>query len=719
MPIPIALLISALAAPPAMSLSWESHTDINGIAALCADTSGSVLCGAGGGGVFVFAVADTILRRRLTNIDGLPFIDAAAAATGPDDRAWIGTRGGGVCAVVLATGAVGPAIDRNAGLISDTVLALAYRRGAADRLFAGMAGGLSAIEPAGGGLVRNFYPQQGFPVDNGIQALALRGDTLWIGTNQRLAYAPVDSLEKPDAWVTAVLGCDVLSLHAADTLIVAGTATGAVRGNPGSAWPAFTGLAGPVRAAAMLGDSVFFATANGVKRYFAGSVDDRSAGLPSADVRTLALDWQQRLWAGTAAGLARNDGPAWAPFVFGGLGGNNCQAVAAGEGNLPWVAHPPNGVSRFRDGSWQAYTQATTGCPINQVRAVACDGLGDTWFCSGGNDAGSGVSRCTRDGIWRNYAAPGLPTNFVFAITAAGPDFLYFAHWGHPSLNDLVIRWNRRDSSWQTVWGPAYLMRPNCLAAGDDGSLWIGTHEMEIKGVHRLLPDGTRQNWTTANSALPGDLINAIALDRAGRPWVGTNSGGLARFDGATFLTVAPGVLPLKITSLATDRSGNAWIGTDRGLHLRSWEGRWSSFTRRDLGANGSRLLSDYVTGIAVAARDGNGEDVYVATTRGLNVIHCRSAVAADVQTTIAPNPWIPGKGSPLMLGRLPDRSTVRIYTVDGRLVATAGGPAAPAHQLYLRLGDGLPGDLPSGIYVVHIAAPGRPAATLRLAVLR
>ncbi|MCU0606500.1 MAG: hypothetical protein MUF78_03565 [Candidatus Edwardsbacteria bacterium] len=711
------VLLAALGAGP--QLSWQSHTDVNGIAALCGDSSGAVLGAATDGGLFTFSAGGGALLRRVTNIDGLPHIVTTAIAGAPDGRLWAGTAGGGLCAVDPATGAVVAVVDRDDGLISDTVSAVLCLRGpGGDRVIAGMAGGLSLVDPAGGAWLRNLYPSQGFPLQGAVKALAVRGDTLWVGTDQCLVFAPVAAMTSPAAWDTAA-AVNVVSLTAADTMVIAGTASGAVRGNPGSAWTAFPGVTGPVRAAALLGDSVFFATATGVRRHWNGVSEWRNDGLPSTDVRGLVVDDQQRLWAGTAAGLARVEGASWSAYRMAGLGGNNCTAVAVGADGAAWAAHPPAGVSRLRGGCWQTFTQSTTGCPVDQVRSITCDERGDAWFCSGGNDAGSGVSRYTADSIWRNYAWPALPTNFVFAIVSASTDYLYFAHWAHPSLNDLVIRWDRRDSTWQTIWGPAYLMRPNCLAVGGDGSLWVGTHEMSYKGVHRRLPDGSWRNWTTSNSALPGDLVNAIAVDRSDRPWAGTGNG-LARFDGTTFLPVTHDGMSAKITALAIDRAGNAWIGTDRGLHLRTWDGRWSSFTRGDLVDNGSRLLSDNVAGIAVAARDQSGDDIYIATDRGVNVISCRPGDAtAPARTTIAPNPWVPGTGSPLMLGRLPDRAAVRVYTVDGRLVAAVPGPAAPAHQLYLRLGSGLPADLPSGIYLVHISGSDAAAEVLRLAVVR
>ncbi|MEW6753099.1 MAG: two-component regulator propeller domain-containing protein [Candidatus Latescibacterota bacterium] len=85
--------------------------------------------------------------------------------------------------------------------------------------------------------------------------------------------------------------------------------------------------------------------------------------------------------------------------------------------------------------------------------------------------------------------------------------------------------------------------------------------------------------FSTANSGLPCDCVNGMAMDRDGALWITTGQdgrsepepwvgGGVARFDGweRTVLTSADSPLPEnRVSSLYVDPRGNLWIGTYGG----------------------------------------------------------------------------------------------------------------------------------------------------------
>ncbi len=69
---------------------------------------------------------------------------------------------------------------------------------------------------------------------------------------------------------------------------------------------------------------------------------------------------------------------------------------------------------------------------------------------------------------------------------------------------------------------------------------------------------------------LPNSSIYEIFQDSRGIIWLGTQGGGLIRFEGRDFqsYTVNEGLLSNTVRSITEDRSGNLWLGTDGGINL-------------------------------------------------------------------------------------------------------------------------------------------------------
>ena len=79
------------------------------------------------------------------------------------------------------------------------------------------------------------------------------------------------------------------------------------------------------------------------------------------------------------------------------------------------------------------------------------------------------------------------------------------------------------------------------------------------------------QEWkvyTTSNSLLPNNHIQAIALQQNGVKWIGT-PGGLASFNGQAwknYNTINSGLPSSNITAISIGNQNSIWIGTDKGL---------------------------------------------------------------------------------------------------------------------------------------------------------
>ncbi|MHC1769007.1 MAG: two-component regulator propeller domain-containing protein [Verrucomicrobiia bacterium] len=130
---------------------------------------------------------------------------------------------------------------------------------------------------------------------------------------------------------------------------------------------------------------------------------------------------------------------------------------------------------------------------------------------------------------------------------------------------------------------------------------------------------GTRRGlWRTYGIAdgLPAATVRVIIQDGQGNLWLGMANGGLARFDGARFVTYATGALfgSASIGQIVEDRQGSLWFSFDpdsavRGIVSLDAERRRFRHYTQDNG-----LVLDVVRDIAV---DWNGK-VCFSTERGV-----------------------------------------------------------------------------------------------------
>jgi ligand-binding sensor domain-containing protein len=83
-----------------------------------------------------------------------------------------------------------------------------------------------------------------------------------------------------------------------------------------------------------------------------------------------------------------------------------------------------------------------------------------------------------------------------------------------------------------------------------------------LGGVSRF--DGDQISTLTRHDGLPHDWVGALAESHDGDLWIGTEGGGLCRFDGDAL--VRSGIGDDIVQALAADSRESLWIGTRTGL---------------------------------------------------------------------------------------------------------------------------------------------------------
>ena len=122
-----------------------------------------------------------------------------------------------------------------------------------------------------------------------------------------------------------------------------------------------------------------------------------------------------------------------------------------------------------------------------------------------------------------------------------------------------------------------------------EGHLWFGTGELgtEEGGVSRY--DGQTFTTFTTQDGLAQNTVRSILEDRDGHLWFGTGGGGVSRYDGTQFttFTTQDGLAQNTVWSILEDQEGNLWFGTGElgteGGGVSRYDGQtFTTFTTQD-----------------------------------------------------------------------------------------------------------------------------------------
>ena len=372
---------------------------------------------------------------------------------------------------------------------------------------------------------------------------------------------------------------------------------------------------------------------------------DTKDGLPDAVVRTVTVDRDGNIWAGTNRGVARFDHGRFSAFpaTEARLHDVVLSVFEDREADL-WLG-TNSGLTRLRDDIFTVYG-TSEGLPSDLPNAVFQDSLGKIWI--GFHDSGlmqfaPGKSRIytTRDG---------LPSDEVLSIRQApGGDLLIGTRNGAARMHG---------SSLITYSPPDPLARRTVYDAMEDarGTLWLAS----AAGLLELR--GREYHWVVAASPLLSSGFGVLCRTHDGTMWAGTLGRGLWRIhDGDKHqFTVADGLSSNAIRSLEEDSDGTLWIGTFGGGLNAFRDGKFERFTAKQ------GLLSDNVYHIM-----NHGDSLWLATSRGIcrvNKARLRDLTARKIarltpsnygtedglrSAQCAPNNFVAGGGAETSDGRL------------------------------------------------------------------
>jgi ligand-binding sensor domain-containing protein len=214
---------------------------------------------------------------------------------------------------------------------------------------------------------------------------------------------------------------------------------------------------------------------------------------------------------------------------------------------------------------------------------------------------------------------------------------------------------------------------PLHIALDDFDNVWMAI-DPKVGGGLVVLKTATGESirLTTAveSGALPNENVRAIANDRDGNVWVGTDEG-VVYFYSADQLAVRPIyddrflLKDEKITAIAIDGGNRKWIGTEKGVWLFNETGDrlFHNFTSAN-----SPLLADHINDIAINHESG---EVFFATTKGIVSFRGDATINQANFSTIKifPNPVTKNFQGELAISQIVNDAIVKITDVSGNLI--------------------------------------------------
>lgn len=313
--------------------------------------------------------------------------------------------------------------------------------------------------------------------------------------------------------------------------------------------------------------------------------------LPHHTVHQVLRDREGALWFATMGGAARFDSELAVFDAESQLPGPADHLFDASNGDL-WIAHDgQSGVSRLRDGTLTTWS-GDDGLP-GIVHKVAEDRGGRIWMMTD-----RGAARFDGDAWSLLTATNSLPDKTVISFAQTADGTYWFgtdnglARWngqlmavfgpedGLPGREVLDLLETSAGTLWiATDYGVAFYdegrfhsytpdsgMPEYVLDIEEDpnGDLWFATHG----GIARMHPGTDSIDVYTTHDGLASNDVHSLRFAADGTLWIGTDGGGISRFDGHVFqgLSKRDG-LPDNVTlTVIPAADGSIWIGGTGGL---------------------------------------------------------------------------------------------------------------------------------------------------------
>lgn len=612
-------------------------------------------------------------------------------------------------------------------------------------------------------------------IEGSPQTGLLKGDTLFMGTSQRLYLWNTGGDPYNASWSVEVFTFKDFSINVIllvkDTLYV-GT-TGGLCMVPGislsdtASWlwnDAADGLPNDtVTTIASKNDTLWVGTRDGVACGWMNNWELKNIGLNPSSRKINDLLFQDNIWAATEdRPYFWDDSLARWVSVGSGLDIRRVKAICSctlSSDTTLWIGIDGDGIASLEDTLWNIVR--LPGPSSSNFSDIAIDNNGDIWGVHYGGFIPETRSKtishfCKQSEQWEvlnDTNALGLIGSIRW-VDVEKDDDKWFGMWSIESDIDIiklshdtewdsfplpvdgvvgsqfidsksnkwfsnfsssVCRLGADDSTWQIYTNENYLSYIFAFAEDSDGNMYFGSTQ---RGLNVLTSDG---NWLKVGG-LPSEEMSALCMDSKGNLWVGTSSGlvVLKDFEVQTeYSSYNSGLMGDNILDICIDWKDNKWfLIENKGVSILDANGEWDSLTTAD--GLCSDLILDNLDGLSFDTEDGY---LWIATKDGISRYETGfipPAIDSQLQNIdVYPNPFIPDEHNVLTFNRLPDDAEINIYSVSFKKIKFIDNIDNVTHRAFWNGMDEKNKKVDSGIYIYIVITPDGSKKIGKVAVIR
>lgn len=337
-------------------------------------------------------------------------------------------------------------------------------------------------------------------------------------------------------------------------------------------------------------------------------------GAPSKTITAILQTSSGYLWIGTYDGLVRYDGVDFVPMdrsTRSRWHDDGVTCLYQAPNGVLWIGHSRGGVSSYSNGT-VTYHPPPASERFDKIQALASDDRGRIWAMTS-----AGLLRCVDDGAEIPGSGPDRAQFLSMARPREGHIWLTRAYHLYELAGGRlsVVPWTAGDPGQHRV---------QYVAPREEGGLWVVAENVlyirkpdgqvsrvtrlqmpfcaissltEVRGRFILIgspDDGVlsinvanpeQQHWSCRQTGWATDSVMALAGDREGGAWLGSDGAGFfkLRVDAVSSVVAPDDWRGRSVLTVSPAHHGGFWIGTEgAGLYHLDKDGRWSNYSLED-----------------------------------------------------------------------------------------------------------------------------------------